>query len=339
MASMKHKHVIDPYVQLSMAKVKKRTKVVWKSSDPIWNESFEFFVQDDRRDILDIKVFDKERFRIDQGGGQLRIPMRQRRVGVPSVYTAHGHFLRRKVQAWNSTYAITKSKFGLITPTCGKSQEDLRDLWDWLQEEEEEEEEEGGEGGEGGERGGISENEDVSSIGSVNDKAQAPPVGKKKFLKWIPHTLLKWGQRKIRAHRGGGGLPGLGPVEEKSPARSPPPPPKQGQGSEDDRDRSSIMRDPKPAVGAQTHDDEAEDEFTLEAQLRQYHLEQKRNSVNGDKQTVTTETSDGLPNMTKNGITNKSNDDASSIEMEDHGGTVENIATSTLSNREQARMN
>jgi len=72
----KNKH-IDPYVQLSLGRAKRKTSVAWNTTAPVWNESFEFVVADDRKDILEVEVFDKERFRIDPSEGRLRIPIMQ----------------------------------------------------------------------------------------------------------------------------------------------------------------------------------------------------------------------------------------------------------------------
>jgi len=72
----KHNH-IDPYVVFTLGKHKKKSSIKWKEFSPVWGETYEMPVMDDRREILDVKVFDKERFRVDAGDGHVRIPIQQ----------------------------------------------------------------------------------------------------------------------------------------------------------------------------------------------------------------------------------------------------------------------
>lgn len=68
---------LDPYVIVTLKKVKRRTRVFPDGADPVWNETFEFRVEDDRKDVLSINIYDKERNKFDKSEGNIRIPIRQ----------------------------------------------------------------------------------------------------------------------------------------------------------------------------------------------------------------------------------------------------------------------
>ncbi|KAL3674994.1 hypothetical protein R1sor_024942 [Riccia sorocarpa] len=57
----------DPFVVLKMrnSKTKKQTKVVYKTLNPVWNQTLHFPVEDAIHDMLDIKVLDHDTFRND----------------------------------------------------------------------------------------------------------------------------------------------------------------------------------------------------------------------------------------------------------------------------------
>ncbi|RDY12484.1 C2 and GRAM domain-containing protein, partial [Mucuna pruriens] len=64
----------DLYVRLQLGKQKFKTKVV-KSLEPIWDEQFTFWVDDDRKDSLVISVMDEDKFFNYDYVGRLKVPI------------------------------------------------------------------------------------------------------------------------------------------------------------------------------------------------------------------------------------------------------------------------
>jgi len=60
----------DPYVVLSLkkSKTKYKTRVVNESLNPVWNQTFDFVVEDGLHDMLILEVYDHDTFRRDYMG-------------------------------------------------------------------------------------------------------------------------------------------------------------------------------------------------------------------------------------------------------------------------------
>ena len=89
----------DPYVELELKGhyKKEKTKVIYNEENPIWNERFQLFPENPKKDVLKCKVWDKDTWSFDDKIGSVYIP-------VIDVLEANGYI--------NKAYDIRGSKTG-----------------------------------------------------------------------------------------------------------------------------------------------------------------------------------------------------------------------------------
>jgi len=187
----KEGRTLDPYVHLALGREKKKTKIMWKTSTPVWNETFEFIVQDDRKDVLVCKVYDKERFRIDAAEGQLRLPIHE----IIELAGSSPPFIIKR------TFKLAKAKLATLTLDLKYFQKQIRASV--TPEQRSQSLSPHPPRGEG--HGPLDEH--------LPTVAEKPTGSGHKFLKWIPK--INWGKK----HNNGTHTP------ITSPHSAPPPPP------------------------------------------------------------------------------------------------------------------
>eukprot|EP01084_Bolivina_argentea_P278375 475534_1 len=89
----------DPYVQLELKGHYKteKTKVIQNNANPVWNERFQLFPDNPKKDVLKLKIWDKDLWTFDDKIGSVYIP-------VIDVLNANGYI--------NKSYDIKDSKCG-----------------------------------------------------------------------------------------------------------------------------------------------------------------------------------------------------------------------------------
>ena len=67
----------DPYVELELKGhyKKEKTKVIYNDANPVWNERFQLFPENPKKDILKCKVWDKDTWTFDDKIGSVYIPV------------------------------------------------------------------------------------------------------------------------------------------------------------------------------------------------------------------------------------------------------------------------
>jgi len=89
----------DPYVELELKGhyKKEKTKVIYNDANPVWNERFQLFPENPKKDILKCKIWDKDTWTFDDKIGSVYIP-------VIDVLNANGYI--------HKPYDIKGSKTG-----------------------------------------------------------------------------------------------------------------------------------------------------------------------------------------------------------------------------------
>jgi len=79
----------DPYVQIELPGhyKKERTKVIESEENPVWNERFQLFPENPKRDVLKLTVWDKNKWVRDDFIGKVKIPL-------IDILHANGHIKR-----------------------------------------------------------------------------------------------------------------------------------------------------------------------------------------------------------------------------------------------------
>jgi len=65
----------DPFVRLEVEGLAKQTKWLKDEKNPIWNETFEFGIEDATREYLYLQMFDHDKWSNDPIGSKFSIPV------------------------------------------------------------------------------------------------------------------------------------------------------------------------------------------------------------------------------------------------------------------------
>ncbi|GAB5365207.1 hypothetical protein AAMO2058_001037600, partial [Amorphochlora amoebiformis] len=208
---------VDPYVYLVLGKQKKKTQILWKTANPVWNETFEFMVSDDRQEFLTVKVYDKEIFRIDAIEGEVQIPIQE----VIQLAGSSSPYLLKK------TWPLDKSKTACIELDIKYYQKQIRLPGHEIPEDDEEPTPEplypnpmdytsrvSPPGIDLSDRNlGDEEGNEKREGGTITPPLEGK-ASKKKFLKWMA-PIMGWHRRRLSGTAGA-------PVSPETPAPKPP---------------------------------------------------------------------------------------------------------------------